>query len=157
MVKCPSIHFFYLLSSRGSLSALKWRWNMEVLWMMWDQGLTFTLHWQQLPFHFSISLFLSGCDIRLCHTEIIMKDRQSYKAFTLLPRSLTIFITECWSIFFVFENSAAIWTEGKAHRSRKHYDDERKLNILQKFTFDYKHFNIHFKKIFKNALTIICI
>lgn len=54
-------------------------------------------------FHFSILFFLSGCDIRLCHTEIIMKHGTSYKALSLLPRAtnrfLTMFITECGSIF----------------------------------------------------------
>lgn len=68
-------------------------------------------------FHFSVHLFLSGCDIRLWHSAIIMKDRQSYMAFSLLPRatnrSLATFVTECRSLFFVFENSTVTAPIGK--------------------------------------------
>lgn len=56
-------------------------------WRMGGRWLTFTLHWWQLsvlPFNL---WSLSAHDIRLCHTEIIMKDRQPYKVCSLLPRA----------------------------------------------------------------------
>lgn len=79
-------------------------------WRMGGRWLTFTLHWWQLsvlPFNL---WSLSAHDIRLCHTEIIMKDRQPYKVCSLLPRaanrSLTTSLMSAGAFhIFVFEKT----------------------------------------------------